>query len=514
MPADHLAEYPDIAIDMKGTIWIVYMQMTDQEEQIVLRAFRNGTWADSLILDRAELAYRPRIVIAPKETIWISWARGEKGKTSIVAMPVANGQKGQMEMVNADQGANWQQEITFDASGRLWLAWEKMNGDTSQILYSVRENDHWRKPQTVFAAPHRQMRPALTAGQKGEVWCAWDGYLGNYNYDIFLRRLDRETPVWNVTNTPTLEQCPALDVDANNRLWLAWHSNADQNGKPDIPRWLALRYWDGQQLLAPAAEMPDKDLAAQEMLQSWEFPTLLASRSGAIWLFGRPSQEFSAQVFLGTRWSRRKNFALIGWGGRGEFVRSVEAPDGMIWTVRRDIAAIELCGFAAIKEKTAKPNFQFAPERPVVASPSVAATQTKWIMGAEEKNFIGATNASLVFGDLHQHSNLSDGMGTVDDCYTRSRDFYRWDFAALTDHEWFVRNRLLPSEWEYIKKVTAGFHVPENFVTIPAYEWTSARLPNGAGHKNVYFANESKPIYSLADTIANVTPKLFARLKA
>src|SRR5688572_17900022 len=65
VPADHLAEYPDIAIDAKGTIWIVYMQMIDQQEQIVLQALRDGTWADSLILDRTELTYRPQIAMAP-----------------------------------------------------------------------------------------------------------------------------------------------------------------------------------------------------------------------------------------------------------------------------------------------------------------------------------------------------------------------------------------------------------------------------------------------------------------
>ncbi len=101
VPTDHLAEYPDIAIDKKGTIWIVYMQMIDQREQIVLRALRNGAWVDSLVLDRAELTYRPRIAAAPDGTIWLSWARGEKGKTSLVAMPVTNGQKGEMEMVSA-----------------------------------------------------------------------------------------------------------------------------------------------------------------------------------------------------------------------------------------------------------------------------------------------------------------------------------------------------------------------------------------------------------------------------
>jgi hypothetical protein len=41
VPVNHLAEYPDIAIDPDGTIWIVHMQMIEQQEQIVLRAFRH-----------------------------------------------------------------------------------------------------------------------------------------------------------------------------------------------------------------------------------------------------------------------------------------------------------------------------------------------------------------------------------------------------------------------------------------------------------------------------------------
>jgi hypothetical protein len=515
VPAGHLAEYPDLAIDSKGAIWIVYMQMIEQQEQIVLRSFRDGAWADSLILDRADFAYRPSITVASNGTIWASWARGEKGKIGVVATSVSNGQKGQPEVVSTAPANNWQQEMTFDTAGRLWLAWEQMQEDKCQIIYSVRENGRWQEAKPVFPAPHRQMRPTLIARQKGEVWCAWDAYLGNYDYDIFLRRLDQEAQVWNITNSPALEQCPALSVDSQNRLWLAWHSNAGKNGKPDIPRWLVLRQWEGAKLFSPIAETPDKDLEARESLQSWEFPTLLASRSRAIWLFGRPSQEFSAQVFLGERWSRRKNFALSGWGGRGQFVRAAEAPDGTVWTVRRDIGAIELCGFASQQEKPAKPKLQLAPEQPVPATQEATAARTRWAMTTEEKNFIDLPpNEALVFGDLHQHSSLSDGMGTVDDCYTRSRDLYNWDFAALTDHEWFVRNRLLPSEWEYIKSVTASFNAPEDFITIPAYEWTSARWPNGAGHKNVYFLNESKPIYSVADTTANVTPKLFAQLKA
>ncbi|MCK6558758.1 CehA/McbA family metallohydrolase [bacterium] len=509
-----LAEYPDLAFDAGGTLWVAYQQMQDQEESIRVRAYRNGAWADSLLLDRARLACKPRLAAAPDGTLWVSWARAEAGGLVLVVTPIVNGQPGPQEIIADGPSANWQHDVVCDQAGRLWLAWEHMNRDTAQVRFSVRENGRWSPPRPVFAAAHRQMRPALAVGQKGEIWCAWDGYLGNYNYDIFLRRLDRASPVWNLTNSATLEQCPALSVGAGNRLWLAWQSNADATGKPDIPRWLALRQWDGKTLRAPAAAMPDRNLLATGMLQSWESPELLASRRGALWLFGRPSQEFSAQAFLGDRWSRRQDFALPGWGGRGEFVRAAEAQDGTIWTVRRDIALIELCAFPALAEAAAKPKLQIAPEQPAPASPAAAVAAAKWQMTAEAREFlIAPAEQKLVFGDLHQHSNLSDGMGTVDDCYTRSRDFYGWDFAALTDHEWFVRNRILPSEWEYIARITAGFHAPPDFVTLHAYEWTAARWPNGPGHKNVYFPDEAQPILSVADSSANLTPKLFARLR-
>ncbi|MDZ7305787.1 MAG: CehA/McbA family metallohydrolase [candidate division KSB1 bacterium] len=509
-----LAEYPDLVCDATGTLWIAWQQMQDQEEQIMVRSYRHGAWADSLVLDRAPLACKPRLAAGPDGTLWVSWARAAAGGLALIVTPIVNGRAGPQEIVAGGPSANWQHDRVCDPVGRLWLAWERMRHDTAQVMFSVRENGRWSPPQPVFVAPHRQMRPALAAGRNNEIWCAWDGYLGNYNYDIFLRRLDRASQVWNLTHSATLEQCPAVSVDAGNRLWLAWHSNADDAGQPDLPRWLVLRQWDGKTLRAPAAAMPDRDLTATGTLQSWESPELLANRRGALWLFGRPSQEFSAQIFLGDRWSRRTNFALPGWGGRGEFVRAAEAQDGTIWTVRRDLALIELCAFPALAEAATRPKLQPAPERAVLASPVAAAAAGKWQMSGEARAFLDApADERLVFGDLHQHSNLSDGMGTVDDCYTRSRDFYKWDFAALTDHEWFVRNRILPSEWEYMARITAGFHTPPDFVTLHAYEWTAARWPNGPGHKNVYFRDEAQPILSLADSSANLTTRLFAQLR-
>ena len=40
----------------------------------------------------------------------------------------------------------------------------------------------------------------------------------------------------------------------------------------------------------------------------------------------------------------------------------------------------------------------------------------------------------LFFGQLHSHTNLSDGAGTIDDAYTHAREVAGVDFLAVTDH--------------------------------------------------------------------------------
>jgi hypothetical protein len=87
-----------------------------------------------------------------------------------------------------------------------------------------------------------------------------------------------------------------------------------------------------------------------------------------------------------------------------------------------------------------------------------------------------------------------------------------YDFAALTDHDWFTGNLLLPSEWEWIKIVGRQFDRPGEFIAIAAYEWTTPRTPRGFGHKNVYFPDWDQPIFSFKYE-ATTSVDLFRLLK-
>ncbi|MHA1231632.1 MAG: DUF3604 domain-containing protein [Candidatus Helarchaeota archaeon] len=116
----------------------------------------------------------------------------------------------------------------------------------------------------------------------------------------------------------------------------------------------------------------------------------------------------------------------------------------------------------------------------------------------------------IYWGDIHGHTAMSDGSGTMEEAYNYARDIARLDFVAITDHDFLLVYR--PNVWEYIKSVANKFN-SNNFVTILAYEWTSMLPPNtpdsmreryaergirAYGHINVYFKDDTSQFYPVA----------------
>ncbi|MCZ6598854.1 MAG: CehA/McbA family metallohydrolase [Planctomycetota bacterium] len=103
----------------------------------------------------------------------------------------------------------------------------------------------------------------------------------------------------------------------------------------------------------------------------------------------------------------------------------------------------------------------------------------------------------ILWGDLHGHSNLSDGTGTPEDFYAYARDVAGLDFAALTDHDHYGMLKLdaHPDMWERIKGAAQSFHEPGSFVTLLGYEWTSWIH----GHRHVIYFGDEGEVYSSLD---------------
>ncbi|MEM1207317.1 MAG: DUF3604 domain-containing protein [Acidobacteriota bacterium] len=91
----------------------------------------------------------------------------------------------------------------------------------------------------------------------------------------------------------------------------------------------------------------------------------------------------------------------------------------------------------------------------------------------------------IFWGDLQNHSALSDGTGAPEDLYRYARDVAALDVVSITDHDhWGMRFLDQNQEiWRGSLAVGERFHQPGSFVTLPGFEWTSWLH----GHRYVLF---------------------------
>jgi hypothetical protein len=123
------------------------------------------------------------------------------------------------------------------------------------------------------------------------------------------------------------------------------------------------------------------------------------------------------------------------------------------------------------------------------------------------------------WGDVHLHSNLSDGAGHPRKGYRFGRDVMNLDVVAYTDHD--TMGFFIPPAWQQrrmrdryvdqLRDAAEEFHDPGEYVTLFAYEWT--QQPGVGGHLNVYFEDVDAPLFTSLDPDTDGYEKLWARLR-
>ena len=85
----------------------------------------------------------------------------------------------------------------------------------------------------------------------------------------------------------------------------------------------------------------------------------------------------------------------------------------------------------------------------------------------------GKPEYNVYFGELHGHSNLSDGGPNIDDYFIRLRNLAGLDFGALSDHDHGGVGKpelWNDGKWELIQEKVRAYYAPGTFTTILAYE--------------------------------------------
>lgn len=98
-----------------------------------------------------------------------------------------------------------------------------------------------------------------------------------------------------------------------------------------------------------------------------------------------------------------------------------------------------------------------------------------------------------LFGQLHSHTNISDGTGSLNDAYQWAKDNGA-DYFAVTDHSnWFdndtkanIADGSISTEWVQAHKTADEFNKPGEFTAIYGYEMTWSGSTGGWGHINTF----------------------------
>ena len=104
------------------------------------------------------------------------------------------------------------------------------------------------------------------------------------------------------------------------------------------------------------------------------------------------------------------------------------------------------------------------------------ADQLKAAMRASTHKFDPPAPTLKVFvGEMHGHTNLSDGKPDIDTYFRNIRDIAQLDFAALSDHDHGGVGRPTlwagsPSKWDLIREKVKEYNAPGTFSTLLAYE--------------------------------------------
>ena len=99
----------------------------------------------------------------------------------------------------------------------------------------------------------------------------------------------------------------------------------------------------------------------------------------------------------------------------------------------------------------------------------------------------------LYWGEIHGHTELSDGNGTPEEHYEYARGVALLDFAAITDHITHADGDANVTKWEVSRRATDAFDSPGKFVTLHGYEPWFGPLDFRYAHANVYFPDGRAP---------------------
>lgn len=525
-------DYPAIAVDSEGRVWVAYVSWEQEADVIYVRSYDGEAWSKALAVAGPGDFYQVKLAREGRNRLWLVWAAQEEGNWDLYAR-VHDGQAwGTVSRLTKATGSDFKHELATDADGNVWVAWQSFRDGNSDI-YLRNLSDASSRELRVTDNAANDWEPTLACDRQGNVFVAWDTYRSG-NYDIYLRRMVPEPaePI-AVAASPDFEAHASIVCDREGRVWVAYDSAQPNWGKDytrdetlcdgnftatlHAYRRLELRCVTPDGVAAAPVpipqSMPDSWQAVPTVVygtvghrRSYDLPNLTTDASGNLWLtyrlnrqgyLGHPPGggvwEIETVWFDGSKWSDPV-FIPNSHGRNDQRVGTALDEQGALWFAWPTGSHFQQkdCDIYVGHLPSPQRAEPLKPGSPMVIparsgrDPEAPVTH-RWEIGG---------NAYQVYwGDLHRHTDLSLCTPTIDgtlfDAYRYALDAAKLDFLGVTDHTRDVP----PYPWWCTQKMADLFTVQDRFTGFYSYERSNNMGKGGGGHRNMWFPERGNRVY-------------------
>jgi hypothetical protein len=545
-PGEGYHDYPAMAADPAGNLYVSWIAYAGQQDRVLLRRFDGRVWGETVEVSPTPGDHSQTALAATSRGLLICYGRREGTNWDLYARSYRDGSLSPEVRLTRDPGPDLFPRLTADGEGRIYLVWQGFHGRQSDIYLQSFDGQRWSKAIRVSDSSANDWQPAIAVDNRGAVSVAWDTYARG-NYDICLRSYTdgKLSPVTWVASTPRFEAHPSLAPDGSGGMWVAWDESGPQWGKDygflllegKKPR--GTRLYESRTIRLARVRGGDVVMRVlpASLCEFSELPHLTADPFGRLWILFRHRTakrprvdgfatggmwELYATALQGDAWSA-PIYIPQSFGRNDSRCATTLDRAGKLWlswatdgrTFRQPFPRLlsRVLGASLEAPRLAERGDDGAAVDSVSVRPPSALPTPAALLHPNEvadvariRGYRASLNGHsyrIVRGDLHRHTDISAdgaGDGSLVDLYRYAMDAAGLDFILVSDHN--AGNDQEYSWWR-TQKSNDLFFLPGAFIPCYGYE-RSAPFPNG--HRNLIFPRRGVRTLPLASGEGGANP--------
>ncbi|MGB3257402.1 MAG: DUF3604 domain-containing protein [Ornithinimicrobium sp.] len=517
---------PVAAVDANGWLWVFVARRDTPSSPVGVYASCRGEdgWSPlELLSTTPHPSFNHEVAVDSRGGLVLAWQAPAGSGFGIYARTRTGGGWGPTSLVSEGVEANvWDPAVVALADGSRMFAWsEYADGSYRVVLRSCSVDGTLGHPRVITGGSDYALHPSLAVTTDDRVWCAFDvivmhGHAGSGPTRLRPAHEVGADPTRVVGVRPSGDSVPAElipEVSASIRVVevlpdrvreapgeLAARLDVVPSGLPKlvagVDGGLAVVYRVHRKLPLMTYYW---EIAVQALgPQGWDPATTFSGTDGTL-------EEPAVAAYPGgftitAQMDRRLERALTwseGFGGR-DCPYLYDHHGSVIWH------GIHGLGQIVHAHRGSLPSL-WTPGagdgEQVRIESDLRSEARRWVEDAERlthrdrpTTVVNGEQMQLYWGDLHRHSLVSRCTSgdepSLEDFYRYAWDVCDYDFWAVTDHA----ENSSDHQWWSIQKIADLFHIPDRFVPLYGFEWTSA----SSGHQNVIYGDVERgaPLFS------------------